>query len=54
MKQGDKYRNNDGAIATVLRVTGKQVSFSLKTFRDQTDLGKTTQENFLKRFPTKV
>lgn len=54
MKQGDQFRNNAGSIATVTHVSGKKVSFMLKTFKDQTDVGQTTVDNFKKRFPIKV
>ncbi|HET8685885.1 MAG TPA: hypothetical protein VFM18_04390 [Methanosarcina sp.] len=54
LKQGQKYRTNDGSVATITRISGNQVSFMLKTFRDQTDIGKTTKENFKKRFPIEV
>lgn len=54
LKQGQKYRNNDGSVATITHVSGKKVSFILKTFRDQTDVGQTTKDNFLSRFPIKL
>jgi hypothetical protein len=54
MKTGDKFRNNEGTIATVNAIRGKKVFFSISTVRDQKDVGQTTEENFQKRFPIKV
>lgn len=49
MKQGDKYRNNDGSIATITHVSGKKVFFLLSNYK-----GSDTISNFKKRFPVKV
>lgn len=49
MKQGDKYRNNDGSIATITHVSGKKVFFLLSNYN-----ASETVERFLKRFPIKV
>lgn len=54
MNVGDKFRNNDGTISTINAIRGKQIFFSVQTFKDQRDVGQTKVENFKKRFPVKV
>lgn len=49
MKQGDKFRNNDGTIATIDHVSGKKVFFTVSMYK-----GSDTISNFKKRFPVKV
>jgi hypothetical protein len=54
MKANEKYRNNEGTVASVNAIRGNKVFFSVQTVRDQQDVGQTTKENFQRRFPIKV
>lgn len=49
MKIGDKFRNNDGFVATIEAIRGKKIFFTTSISSGQTDI-----ENFKKRFPVKV